>query len=365
MRYRVPLLVVLIAVLLLVLSACQSPIKVAICANNICEFNEENTCPEDCIPGNPISDTTGSDLLNDLNNDLNGGSGGDSGSPTDTSGLSGGSGGDSGSPVEYTSGSGSGSEPNDNRFGHEFRNPNDFEYVSTYPGTQGGTTGTSGGNGYTNRTNGTATTNVSCVHNWQCTSWSVCGTEGKQTRTCKYTGTCSVQPASPLLTQSCIYLGTCFDRVKNQDEENVDCGGVCQSCYVAPIASCYDGFQNQGERGVDCGGPCTVMCPEKITTPVVTKKPLSKTTLSLIGALLFLLFLLGVLLYWKRKEVKSFLEKHGIKVKGLPAVPGVPQTPSSYGTMQSPQYRSPYQRQNYSDLYNQRAQSSTGIMQRK
>ena len=48
---------------------------------------------------------------------------------------------------------------------------------------------------------------------------------------------------------------TCFDGIQNGDEAGVDCGGSypgCPSC-----ASCADGIQNQGEESVDCGGPCT------------------------------------------------------------------------------------------------------------
>jgi len=44
---------------------------------------------------------------------------------------------------------------------------------------------------------------------------------------------------------------TCTDGVKNQGEEDIDCGGPCNSC-----ATCSDGIQNQGETGIDCGGPC-------------------------------------------------------------------------------------------------------------
>jgi len=75
--------------------------------------------------------------------------------------------------------------------------------------------------------------------------------------------------------------GTCADKIKNQDETGVDCGGVCggywydASCHAAPKPvvivnqtnspnnqqpaanqSCSDGLQNQDEVGVDCGGVC-------------------------------------------------------------------------------------------------------------
>ena len=43
--------------------------------------------------------------------------------------------------------------------------------------------------------------------------------------------------------------GTCYDGVKNQGEQGIDCGGPCQ----AACASCADGIMNQGETAVDCG----------------------------------------------------------------------------------------------------------------
>lgn len=49
--------------------------------------------------------------------------------------------------------------------------------------------------------------------------------------------------------------GTCSDGIQNQNETNVDCGGVCSVCQT-----CSDGIQNQGETAIDCGGPCG-LCP--------------------------------------------------------------------------------------------------------
>ncbi len=55
---------------------------------------------------------------------------------------------------------------------------------------------------------------------------------------------------------------TCSDEIRNQDETNIDCGGVCggywysNSCHVSPQSSCSDEIQNQDETGVDCGGVC-------------------------------------------------------------------------------------------------------------
>ena len=39
---------------------------------------------------------------------------------------------------------------------------------------------------------------------------------------------------------------------KNQEEEEVDCGGPCKPC-----SDCNDGIQSGTETGIDCGGDCT------------------------------------------------------------------------------------------------------------
>ncbi len=49
----------------------------------------------------------------------------------------------------------------------------------------------------------------------------------------------------------CVKCATCFDRIQNQNETNIDCGGPCLAC-----PSCNDRIKNQGETEVDCGGPC-------------------------------------------------------------------------------------------------------------
>ncbi len=46
----------------------------------------------------------------------------------------------------------------------------------------------------------------------------------------------------------------CWDGILNHDEVGVDCGGSCMPCY------CFDGVRNLLETDVDCGGPCR-LCP--------------------------------------------------------------------------------------------------------
>ncbi len=92
-----------------------------------------------------------------------------------------------------------------------------------------------------------------CHEKWECASWNVCSIDGFQIRTCKDINKCSTTKSKPNEVLTCVYIGTCFDGIKNQNEEGIDCDGVCEPCRKA---SCTDGIQNQGEEGIDCSGPC-------------------------------------------------------------------------------------------------------------
>ncbi len=54
-------------------------------------------------------------------------------------------------------------------------------------------------------------------------------------------------------------VATCSDGILNQDETEIDCGGVCDEC-----PTCSDGILNQDETEIDCGGVCDE-CPEIFT----------------------------------------------------------------------------------------------------
>lgn len=88
--------------------------------------------------------------------------------------------------------------------------------------------------------------------------------------------------ATPCAQGRCIEptAGTCFDRVRNGDETDVDCGGSCglacagdRACRVAEdcqsracdagtcaAVSCTDGVKNGLEASLDCGGSCATKC---------------------------------------------------------------------------------------------------------
>ncbi len=65
---------------------------------------------------------------------------------------------------------------------------------------------------------------------------------------------------------ACPVEETCDDGIQNQDEEDIDCGGVCPECetFDEPEETCSDGIQNQDEEDIDCGGVCDE-CPVEET----------------------------------------------------------------------------------------------------
>jgi hypothetical protein len=85
---------------------------------------------------------------------------------------------------------------------------------------------------------------------------------------------------SPCAEGSCTSpSASCFDRVKNGDETDVDCGGSCRGCVegstctdatdcetaacdggVCGAASCSNGVRDSFESDVDCGTYCGVKC---------------------------------------------------------------------------------------------------------
>ena len=111
--------------------------------------------------------------------------------------------------------------------------------------------------------------NITCRQDWQCSEWSACVNSQEQ-RTCFRADNCDVllatgeadeliaQPkplearvcaesSAPIQTQAPVEqqpvsLATCNDGLLNQNEEDIDCGGVCQSCkdsrlffYLVPV----------------------------------------------------------------------------------------------------------------------------------
>ncbi|MBU2561662.1 MAG: hypothetical protein KKD17_05155 [Nanoarchaeota archaeon] len=127
-----------------------------------------------------------------------------------------------------------------------------------------------------------------CEEDWICTDWGPCLSSGYQFRTCRDKTECGSTNKMPNTTRACLYIPTCKDKIRNQGETGIDCGGPCPPCpsctdsilnqqeeKVSQIMSadtkdrsdcggpfcpvcptCEDNTRNQGEEGIDCGGPC-------------------------------------------------------------------------------------------------------------
>lgn len=72
---------------------------------------------------------------------------------------------------------------------------------------------------------------------------------------------------------------TCTDRIQNQDETGIDCGGPCPACPEPEReATCFDNLWNQGEAGIDCGGPCEKLCTAPLPPKEDEPEPAPGTT---------------------------------------------------------------------------------------
>ena len=128
-----------------------------------------------------------------------------------------------------------------------------------------------------------------CKSTWYCRGWGMCYPNGTRYRTCIDVKECTFPRNTPIMEQRCIYIPTCYDGIKNLDEDDIDCGGPCPPCWTCfdmiqnchmvegnlvceegidcggPCPSCpgcSDGIQNQDEIGIDCGGTCEMDCCE-------------------------------------------------------------------------------------------------------
>lgn len=68
-----------------------------------------------------------------------------------------------------------------------------------------------------------------CTPNWQCRDWSVCE-NSQRIRECIDSNSCGSEAGIPITTETCEaeIKETCDDGIKNQNEEGVDCSGVCE-----------------------------------------------------------------------------------------------------------------------------------------
>ena len=120
---------------------------------------------------------------------------------------------------------------------------------------------------------------------------------GHRYRECFDTNACSDR--TMFYTDVCEYQPSCFDNIQNQNEEGVDCGGVCPPCRDA-----------QEQEGVDEVG---VIPPVERQEPVLLETE-SRVTLLLFYSVLALLLMIAVLLML-RSLIKSIIAKLVFKHK--------------------------------------------------
>ncbi|MCE9517468.1 hypothetical protein K8Q96_00500, partial [Candidatus Nomurabacteria bacterium] len=79
-------------------------------------------------------------------------------------------------------------------------------------------------------------------------------------------GECVIIEPAPVVDNP-IVAESCSDGIQNQDESDIDTGGIC---LPIPTPTCADGIMNQDETGIDEGGVCT---PAPEPTPEPTPTP--------------------------------------------------------------------------------------------
>lgn len=94
-----------------------------------------------------------------------------------------------------------------------------------------------------------------CIEFWFCSYWSICYEDGFMERTCTDLSYCGTEYYKPEEIKDCKYIPSCFNKIQDGDETEIDCGGKC-----GPCPSCFDGAMNNDETGIDCGGTCPP-CP--------------------------------------------------------------------------------------------------------
>ena len=131
------------------------------------------------------------------------------------------------------------------------------------------------------------TEGLTCTPSWVCASWSTCG-EGRETRECEDLNACGTEVLKP--TEQ-------------------------RSCEVVVTATCSDRIQNQGERGIDCGGPCA-SCVVEVQTPAPRSPPKKPATVEAAGfsSIILAALIMGILIlsvggfvfYHRREQPISF-----------------------------------------------------------
>ncbi|NMB66958.1 hypothetical protein GYA25_02785 [Candidatus Woesearchaeota archaeon] len=71
----------------------------------------------------------------------------------------------------------------------------------------------------------------SCTPNWKCGDWQDC-INNSQIRICIDKNKCNSNENKPETKKECYINETCYDKIKNQNETGIDCGGDCKPCTI-------------------------------------------------------------------------------------------------------------------------------------
>ncbi|MBW3015350.1 tandem-95 repeat protein [Candidatus Woesearchaeota archaeon] len=84
---------------------------------------------------------------------------------------------------------------------------------------------------------GGAMLTLDCREDWSCPLWSEWNELGYRTRKCVDTNQCGRELYKPLESEYCEFIEEgCSNRILDQNEEGVDCGGVCDPCLAVPYS---------------------------------------------------------------------------------------------------------------------------------
>ncbi len=138
---------------------------------------------------------------------------------------------------------------------------------------------------------------------WQCGEWKNC-INGLQTRECNFVKVpqhvqdteCPISSNAPTSSQKCempkleLAAETCTDSIKNQNEEGIDCGGVCKPC--AEGQNLIIESDKQKEAANQISGFAVKEIADKITTTSVI------TAIALVSVVIILFYAVK---FFKRK----------------------------------------------------------------
>jgi len=135
-----------------------------------------------------------------------------------------------------------------------------------------------------------------CTSNWNCTAWSSC-IGSTQTRTCACDCVDLRCLGDSSLSQTCVGGVTTTSTIR-----------ATTTTFKQP--SCYDGIKNQNEESADCGGPCSP-CKKEFSL----KSILIPTAVGILAIILIvlLIYLTKTIIKGKKKLVPIKIEKPGLK----------------------------------------------------